>query len=106
MCKYDYLHLLELNTGECKDGGKYTKAQMARERLTISIDGELKRRFDIVCRWKNQNMSEVAQELFTEWIGENAPPGLFELETKPTKDNEPPTSGTSSGKGRGKKGDD
>lgn len=62
------------------------------DRLTLSIDKELKRRFDIVCRWKDLNMSEVAQKLFDEWVQKNAPPGLFDLEPNPQEDAPPPAS--------------
>jgi hypothetical protein len=62
------------------------------DRLTLSIDRELKRRFDIVCRWKDLNMSEVAQKLFDEWVQKNAPPGLFDLERNPQEDDTPPAS--------------
>ena len=76
------------------------------ERLTISIDKELKRRFDIVCRWKDFNMSQVAEELFDNWVQENAPPGLFDLEKEAQQDEPPATTNNSGGKGRGKKGQD
>ena len=72
------------------------------DRLTLSIDKELKRRFDIVCRWKDLNMSEVAHKLFDEWVQKNAPPGLFDLEPNPQEDNKPPAS--SRGKAKQGKG--
>lgn len=73
------------------------------ERLTISIDKELKRRFDIVCRWKDLNMSQVAEELFDDWVQENAPPGLFDLEKESESQQEQPPA-TPGGKRQGKAG--
>jgi hypothetical protein len=48
------------------------------ERLTLSMEENLKRRFNTVCTWKGLNMSDVTHELITQWLEENTPPGLFE----------------------------
>jgi antitoxin component of RelBE/YafQ-DinJ toxin-antitoxin module len=48
------------------------------ERLTLSMEEKLKRRFNTVCTWKGINMSDVAHELIERWVEENAPPGLFD----------------------------
>jgi antitoxin component of RelBE/YafQ-DinJ toxin-antitoxin module len=48
------------------------------ERLNLSMDENLKRRFNTVCTWKGVNMSDVAHELIERWVEENAPPGLFD----------------------------
>jgi hypothetical protein len=52
------------------------------DRLTISIDPDLKRQFDALCRWKGTNMSEVAQSMIADWVKANAPPGLLSPEDK------------------------
>lgn len=52
------------------------------ERLTVSMDKELKRRFDIVCSWKEVSMSQIAGELIEEWLERNTPPGLFDAKEK------------------------
>jgi hypothetical protein len=52
------------------------------DRLTISIDPDLKRQFDALCRWKGTNMSEVAQSMISDWVKANAPPGLLSSEDK------------------------
>lgn len=55
---------------------------MTKERLTLSIDKDLKRRFSLVCKWKEFEMSQIAAQLFDEWLEKNTPPGLFDLEPK------------------------
>lgn len=52
------------------------------DRLTISIDANIKRQFDVVCRWKNTNMSEVSQALITNWLLANAPEEFLQSEQK------------------------
>ena len=44
------------------------------ERLNLSMEEKLKRRFNTVCTWKGVNMSDVAHELIEKWVEENAPP--------------------------------
>lgn len=46
------------------------------------MDKELKRRFDIVCSWKEVSMSQIAGELIEEWLKKNTPPGLFDSKEK------------------------
>ncbi|MEB3218383.1 MAG: plasmid partition protein ParG [Nostocales cyanobacterium 94392] len=48
------------------------------ERLTLSMEEKLKRRFNTLCTWKGINMSDIAHELIEKWVEENTPPGLFE----------------------------
>ena len=50
------------------------------ERLTLSMEEKLKRRFNTVCTWKGINMSDIAHELIEKWVEENAPPGLLSQE--------------------------
>lgn len=50
------------------------------ERLTLSMDENLKRRFNVLCTWKGVNMSDIAHELIQRWVEENTTPGLFEKE--------------------------
>lgn len=50
------------------------------ERLNLSMEEKLKRRFNTVCTWKGVNMSDVAHELIEKWVEENAPPGLLNQE--------------------------
>lgn len=50
------------------------------DRLTISIDADLKRQFDTICTWKGMNMSDVTQTLINDWVKVNAPPGLLNTE--------------------------
>ncbi|MBD2255193.1 ribbon-helix-helix domain-containing protein [Nostoc parmelioides] len=52
------------------------------DRLTISIDPDLKRQFDALCRWKGTNMSEVGQAMILDWVKQNAPPGFLDIENK------------------------
>ncbi len=57
--------------------------------LSTYIDKDLKLRFKLACTARERSMSDVVTDLIEGWLEEN----------------EPPTSGTSSGgKGRGKKG--
>jgi antitoxin component of RelBE/YafQ-DinJ toxin-antitoxin module len=56
------------------------------ERLTLSMDANLKRRFNTVCTWKGLNMSDVAHELIAQWLEENTPPGLFEESQESSSD--------------------
>ena len=46
------------------------------ERLNLSMEEKLKRRFNTVCTWKGVNMSDVAHELIEKWVEENAPPDI------------------------------
>jgi hypothetical protein len=48
------------------------------ERLNLSMDENLKRRFNTLCTWKGVNMSDVTHELIERWVEENTPPGLFD----------------------------
>ncbi len=50
------------------------------ERLNLSMEEKLKRRFNTVCTWKGVNMSDIAHELIEKWVEENAPPGLLSQE--------------------------
>jgi antitoxin component of RelBE/YafQ-DinJ toxin-antitoxin module len=50
----------------------------SKDRLTISIDANLKRQFDTVTTWKGLNMSDVTQSLIADWVKANAPPGILE----------------------------
>ncbi|WP_313890600.1 plasmid partition protein ParG [Aetokthonos hydrillicola] len=50
------------------------------DRLTVSIDSDLKRQFDTICTWKGLNMSDVTQLLISDWVKSNAPPGLLTSE--------------------------
>ncbi len=57
------------------------------ERLNLTMDENLKRRFNLVCTWKGVNMSDVAQELIEDWVDKNAPPGLFTQENDNHEEN-------------------
>ncbi|MDJ0733562.1 MAG: plasmid partition protein ParG [Nostocaceae cyanobacterium] len=50
------------------------------DRLNLSINENLKRRFNTLCTWKGVNMSDIAHELIEHWVEENTPPGLFNTE--------------------------
>lgn len=59
-----------------------TPSDTPKDKLTLSIDKDVKRRFDFVSKWHGLSMSQVATELFEEWLKENTPPGLLELEQR------------------------
>ncbi|AFZ22361.1 hypothetical protein [Allocoleopsis franciscana] len=57
-----------------------TPSDTPKDKLTLSIDKDVKRRFDFVSKWHGLTMSHVATELFEEWLAKNTPPGLFDKE--------------------------
>lgn len=59
------------------------------ERLTLSMDKDLKRRFDVVCSWKEVSMSQIAGQLIEQWLEENTPPGLFDLQKEQEEEASP-----------------
>ncbi len=49
-------------------------------------------------------MSQVAEELFDNWVEKNAPPGLFDLEKESEPQQDKPPASSTSAKGTGGKG--
>lgn len=57
--------------------------------MNLSIDLILKRQFTAVCTLKGLNMSDVVQELITDWLKSNATPELLAAIQNETENESP-----------------